>query len=91
MGDTMERRGACREFATDVIYEAQERPAKVARVAKSLDKPQQSHPVLDITEGVGSESVEDRTAADVMIRMGCEKEEILWALGYIPSPFVAAE
>jgi hypothetical protein len=44
-------------------------------------------PVLDITDGIGSNSVEDRTAADVMRRMGCDEEEIQWAFGYIPASF----
>ena len=51
---------------------------------------EQSHSVLDNADGIGSNSVEDRTAADVMRRMGCDEEEIQWAFGYIPAPFTAS-
>lgn len=66
-----------------------DRPASTGRVTVSAAQ-SAPRPMMLIRDEVGSNSVEHRTAADVMRDMGCSDDEIEFTFGYIPTPFQPA-
>lgn len=62
---------------------------ELGNLRKEFSLQGEPRPMVFIRDAVGNNSIEHRTAADVMRSAGCGDDDIEYVFGYIPPPIVA--